>query len=339
MKKNLLVTGAAGFIGSHLAQSLLRRGDRVVGLDNLAPSYAPARKQANLAAVRAAADAPDQWAFVQGDIRDAALLERLFGENAFDAVVHLAALPGGAASIEDPALSADVHVNGTLQLLSAAKEAFVGNFVFASAASVYGDTPEVPCAESAPCDRPLTPYAATKRSAEMLGYSFHHLYSLNFTALRFFSVYGPRCRPDSLAFQIAEGIRTGKKVRLHRQGQVHRDWISVEDLVEGITAAADRPLGYEILNLGRGEPILAADFVAMLERLSGGKAHLIPAIPPEFDSLCVYADITKARQLLDFAPRGSLEEGMERFWEWYCREEAAEMLEPAGKVYPEIMSI
>ena len=319
MKKTILVTGAAGFIGSHLSEALLRRGDRVVGLDNLDASYAPARKRENLAAVQAAAAAPDQWMFVEGDIRERALLERLFGENAFDAVVHLAALPGGAASIEDPSLSADVHVNGTLQLLSAAKETFVGNFVFASAACVYGDSPVVPCHESDPCDRPQTPYAAAKRAVEMLGFSFHHLYSLNFTALRFFSVYGPRCRPDSLAFQIAEGIRHGKKVRLHRKGQIHRDWIAVEDLVAGIMAAADRPLGYEILNLGRGEPVLAADFVALVERLSGGRAHLIPALPPDFDSPCVYADISKARQLLDFTPRRALAEGVERFWEWYCR--------------------
>ncbi|MDD5349788.1 MAG: NAD-dependent epimerase/dehydratase family protein [Chthoniobacteraceae bacterium] len=323
MKKTLLVTGAAGFIGSHVAEALLRRGDSVVGLDNLCTAYAPARKQANLDAVRASACAREQWTFVQGDIRDRPLLDRLFGENAFDAVIHLAAQPGGAISIEDPPLSADIHLNGTLQLLGAAKETLVGNFVFASAAGVYGDTPAVPCEESAPCDRPLTPYAATKRAAEMLGFSFHHLYSLNFTALRFFSVYGPRCRPDSLAFQIADGIRNGKKVRLHRKGQIHRDWIAVDDLVAGIVMAADRPLGYEILNLGRGEPVLAADFVALLERHSGGRAHLIPALPPDFDSPCVFADIGKARRLLDFAPRVSLEEGVARFWEWYRSEPSA----------------
>lgn len=323
MKKTFLVTGAAGFIGSHVAEAALRRGDRVVGLDNLDPSYTPSRKQANLDAVRsAAAGNPQAWAFVHGDIRDRALLDRVFGENAFDAVIHLAAQPGGAVSIEDPALSADIHVGGTLHLLGAAKETQVGNFVFASAAGVYGEAPAIPCTETAVCDRPLSPYAAAKRAAEIIGFTFHHLYSLNFTALRFFSVYGPRCRPDSLAFQIAEGIRLGKKVRLHRQGQIHRDWIAVDDLVEGILAAADHPLGYEIVNLGRGEPVLAADFVAQLEQLSGGKSHLIPALPPDFDGPCVYADIAKARRLLQFAPRIPLEDGVARFWEWYSREPA-----------------
>jgi len=310
MRKNFLITGAAGFIGSHLAETLLRRGDSVLGLDNFAHCL-------NLAAIQSAATEPELWTFVQGDIRDRALLDRLFGEHAFDAVIHLAALPGGAGSIEDPQLCTDVHINGTLQLLGAAKEAFVGNFVFASSASVYGNTPEVSCRESDPCDRPLTPCAAAKRAVEMLGFSFHHLYSLNFTALRIFSVFGSRCRPDNLAFQIAEGLRLRRKVRLHRKGQVHRDWIAVEDLVTGIMTAADRPLGYEILNIGRGAPVLAADFVAMLERFSGVRVHLIPALPPDFESPCIYADIEKARQLLDFAPRGTLEEGMARFWEWY----------------------
>jgi len=222
MNKTILVTGAAGFIGSHLAEHLLHRGDRVVGLDNLNNAYDPARKRANLAEVENAAHRMGQWEFVKGDIRDAALLERLFGENAFDAVVHLAAMTGVAPSIEDPHLYYEVNLLGTLNLLNAAKQQLVENFVFASTSSVYGDTPAVPFVETDPCDRPLAPYPASKRAAEMLGFSYHHLYSLNFTGVRFFSVYGPRNCPDSMAYQMADGISTGKKVRLFRKGQMHR---------------------------------------------------------------------------------------------------------------------
>ena len=317
MKKTILVTGAAGFIGSHLAEHLLRRGDRVVGLDNLNTAYDPARKRANLAEVQTAANDPRQWEFVAGDVRDAALLDRLFDENAFDAVVHLAAMTGVGVSIEDPHLYFEVNLLGTLNLLNAAKQHLVGNFVFASTSSVYGAGSAIPFVETDACDRPLAPYPASKRAAEMLGFSYHHLYSLNFTAVRFFSVYGPRNRPDSLAFQMAHGICCRKKVRLYRKGQMHRDWIFVDDLVRGIATATDRPLGYEIINLGRGEPVLVADFVSLLEGRSGCKANLIPALLPDMDVPCAFANIEKARSLLEFQPTTSVEEGVDRFWQWF----------------------
>jgi len=318
MKKTILVTGAAGFIGSHLAEHLLRRGDRVVGLDNLNTAYDPARKRANLAGVQAAAHQLHQWEFVQGDIRDAALLDRLFDENAFDAVAHLAAMTGVGVSIEDPQLYFEVNLLGTLNLLNAAKQHLVGNFVFASTSSVYGGGSAIPFVETEPCDRPLAPYPASKRAAEMLGFSYHHLYGLNCTVVRFFSVYGPRNRPDSLACQVADGICRQKKVRLFRKGQMHRDWIFIDDLVRGIATATDRPLGYEIINLGRGEPVLVADFVGLLEKHSCARAHLIEALLPDMDVPCAFANIEKARCLLEFQPAVSVEEGVERFWQWYA---------------------
>ncbi|MCX6967080.1 MAG: SDR family NAD(P)-dependent oxidoreductase [Verrucomicrobia bacterium] len=317
MKKTLLVTGAAGFIGSHLAEHLLRRGDRVVGLDNLNTAYDPARKRANLAEVQSAAQNRGQWEFVQGDIRDPALLDRLFDENGFDAVAHLAAMTGVGVSIEDPQLFFEVNLLGTLHLLNAAKQHLVGNFVLASTSSVYGNGSAIPFSETAACDRPLAPYPASKRAAEMLGFSYHHLYGLHCTVARFFSVYGPRNRPDSLACQVADGISRQQKVRLYRKGQMHRDWIYIDDLVRGIAAAVDRPLGYEIINLGRGEPVLVADFVALLEKHSGAKARLIQALLPDMDIPCAFADIQKARCLLDFQPAVSVAEGVERFWHWY----------------------
>ena len=320
MKKTILVTGAAGFIGSHLAEVFLRRGDRVVGLDNLNTAYDVTRKWANLAEVENTAKESGQWEFVKGDIRDVELADRLFGENAFDAVVHLAAMTGVGISIEDPPLYYDVNLLGTLNLLNAAKQHLVGNFVFASPSSVYGNSPAIPFLETDACDRPLAPYPASKRAAEMLGFTFHHLYSLNFTAVRLFSVYGPRNRPDSLAFQVAEGICHQKKVRLYRKGQMYRDWIYVGDLVNGLVAATDRPLGYEIVNLGRGEPVLVADFVNLIEEHSGCKANLIPALLPDMDIPCAYASIEKARRLLDFRPTVSVKDGVEQFWHWYSNE-------------------
>jgi len=317
MKKTILVTGAAGFIGSHLAEYLLRRGDRLVGLDNLNTAYDPAPKRANLAEVQCAVQQPQQWEFVPGDIRDAALLDRLFDENAFDAVVHLAAMTGVGTSIEDPQLYFEVNLLGTLNLLNAAKQHLVGNFVFASASSVYGGGSAIPFVETDPCDRPLAPYPAGKRAAEMLGFSYHHLYNLNFTVVRFFSVYGPRNRPDSLACQVADGLCHRKKVRLYRKGQMHRDWIYIDDLVRGVAAAADRPLGYEIINLGRGEPVLVADFVRLLEKHSGAQACILPALLPDMDIPCAFANIDKARCLLEFQPTVSVAEGVERFWQWY----------------------
>ena len=320
MKKTILVTGVAGFIGSHVAEGFLRRGDRVVGLDNLNAAYDPAHKRANLASVQATASAGGEWEFVEGDIRDVARVERLFGENAFDAVVHLAAMTGIGASIEDPHLCYDVNLLGALNLLNAAKQHLVGNFVFASSSSVYGDSPVVPFDEMDACDRPLAPYPASKRSVEMLGFSYHHLYTLNFTALRFFSVYGPRSRSDCLAFQVVDGICRRKKVRLYRKGQMQRDWIYISDLVNGILAATDHPLGYEILNLGRGEPVLVADFVELIEKHTGNKANLIPAILPDVDIPCAFANIDKARALLNFQPVVPIAEGVEAFWQWYRSE-------------------
>ena len=314
-RKTILVTGTAGFIGSHLAAHLLSRGDRVVGLDDLQAD--PDRHRENLQAVEAAAcGARGHWEFVRGDVCDAALLERLFGENAFDAVAHLAAVPGGAASIEAPGRCWEVNLGGTLKLLEAARSHAVTRFVFASSSQVYGNAVQAPLEENAPCGEPPTPFAAAKRAAELLGFSYHHLYGLNFTALRLFSVYGPRNRPESLPSRVAEGLASGKKIRLYRRGQMQRDWIFIGDLLPAIAAAADRALGYEIINLGRGEPVLAADFVALLERFFGKRADLLPALPPDLDLPCVYARIEKARGLLGFAPRTPLETGVKAFWEW-----------------------
>jgi len=220
-----------------------------------------------------------------------------------------------------------VNLNGTLVLLDAAvgrlgaiaQHALVGNFIFASTSSVYGATRRIPFVETDPCDQPLAPYPASKRAAELLGYTYHHLYGLNFTALRFFTVYGPRNRPDMMAHKTAESIYFGREVPLYNNGQMHRDWTYIDDTVRGVLAAVDRPLGYEIINLGRREPVLLSDFVRLIEELTGRKANLVPAPVPDADIPYTYADINKARRLLDYNPTVSVREGVTRFLKWYER--------------------
>jgi len=340
LSKTILVTGAAGFIGSHVAQALLARGDSVVGLDNMNDYYDPARKRANLKEVKRSTPDVSRFTFVEGDIRDRSLISRLFTEYRFDAIVHLAAMAGVRVSIQDPALYYEVNLNGTLVLLDAAVGRFhssairnskseIPNFVFASTSSVYGATRQIPFVETDPCNSPLAPYPASKRAAELLGYTYHHLYGLNFTALRFFTVYGPRGRPDMMAYKVADNIFFGSEVPLYNNGQMHRDWTYIDDIVKGVLAAVDRPLGYEVINLGRGEPVLLADFVRLIEELTGRKAHLVPAPMPDADIPYTYADISKARRLLGYNPTISVQEGVARFLAWY--EQAVRRADGKGK--------
>ena len=316
MSKRVLVTGAAGFIGSSVSQALLRRGDAVVGLDNLNDYYDPARKRANLAEVAATSPEAD-FTFVEGDIRDRGLLSDLFTSQPIDAVAHLAAMAGVRVSLENPHLYFDVNLIGTLNLLDEVRRSSFANFVLASTSSVYGQTERIPFVETDACDRPLAPYSASKRAAELLAFTYHHNYGQDVTALRFFTVYGPRGRPDMMAYRVVENIFSGVQVPVYNNGQMYRDWTYIDDIVKGVMAAVDRPMGYEIINLGRGEPVLLADFIQIIEELAGRKATLTPAPMPDTDIRYTFADITKARSLLGYDPNISVREGVTRFWRWY----------------------
>ena len=219
--KKILLTGAAGFIGSNTATALLRRGDVVVGVDNLNDYYDPARKQANVEEVRVGAPDPKKWIFHRIDIRDEPGIDRLFAEHQFDSVIHLAAMAGVRASIEDPKLYLDVNLGGTLNLLEASQRHGQPLFVFASTSSVYGRTKVIPFIESDRADRPLAPYPASKRAAELLGHSYFHLFGQNFTALRFFTVYGRRGRPDMMAYKVLDNIFRGVEVPLYNLSLIH----------------------------------------------------------------------------------------------------------------------
>ncbi len=316
----ILVTGAAGFIGSHLAEKLAKRGDQVVGIDNfndvVYPSSHKRRSVQRLAKY-------DNIRVIESDIRDREGMFALFAAEKFDAVAHLAALAGVRNAVKYPALYVEVDLNGTQHLMDAALENKVGNFVFASTSSVYGNTQVIPFVESDSCDRPLQPYAAAKRGAEMLGHSYHHLFGMNFTVLRFFTVYGPYGRPDMMAYLLAESVTKGVQIPLYEGGQMYRDWTFINDTTDGVVLALDKPLGYEIINIGRGEPTLLADFVRMIEELAGSKANVVHKPKLAADFVRNQADITKARTLLGYDPQTSVPEGVRIFWEWYVAQQAS----------------
>lgn len=328
MSRSYLVTGAAGFIGSHVCDALLARGDDVVGIDNFNPYYDPARKRANVTEVEEAGH-PGTFELVEGDIRDASLVNDLLFTGGFSSVVHLAAMAGVRASIENPALYYDVNVTGTLRLLeSAAAQKEPPLFVLASTSSVYGATKKYPFAESDPCDRPLVPYSASKRAAELMGYWFHNVYGIDFTALRFFTVYGPRGRPDMMAYKVADSITKGNTVPLFNGGEMHRDWTYIDDTVAGVVAAADERFGYQVINLGRGEPVHLGNFVKLVETELGGRATLEDKPMPVGDVPKSHADITKARELLSYEPQISVEQGVISFVQWYGKEDAQRGAKP-----------
>lgn len=309
----VLVTGAAGFIGSHVSEKLAKRGDQVVGIDNFNDYYDPARKRANADLLAAYPN----FRMVEADIRDRSQMLALFELERFETIAHLAAMAGVRNAVKHPDLYVEVDYIGTQHLMDGARFTGAQNFVMASTSSVYGNTKTIPFQESDPCVEPLQPYAAAKRAAEILGYSYHYLFGLNFTSLRLFTVYGPRGRPDQMAFLVAESITKGIQIPLYEAGEMFRDWTYIDDIVDGFTAALDRPLGYEILNLGRGRPTKLMDFVALIEELAQGKAAVVDRPKPEADVITTFADISKAHSLLGYSPETSVEEGVAAFWNWY----------------------
>jgi UDP-glucuronate 4-epimerase len=313
---NWLVTGAAGFIGSHTLDALLSRGDAIVGIDNFNGYYDPAIKRRNLEAVRAAGH-PGELTFREGDFRDEAFVEELFSGRPFDGVIHLAAMAGVRASIDDPELYIDVNVMGTQRLLSKMVAAKTPHLVLASTSSVYGTTEIIPFVPEDRCDTPMAPYAASKRAAEHLSFTSSLLHGHSTTVLRFFTVYGPRNRPDMMAFKVLQSIHDGIEVPVYAGGEMWRDWTFVGDIVRGVIAAADRPKGFQTLNLGRGEPVHLGAFIERLESLAGKKANLVDAPRPDTDVVKTWADVTKTREALDYVPTTSLAEGTLALYDWY----------------------
>ncbi len=309
-----LITGGAGFIGSHLAAALLARGQRVVIIDNFSDYYDPAIKRHNAARL----SEYDNCVMVEGDIRDVPLVDRLFAEHDISHVAHLAAMAGVRASVDQPRLYLDVNLTGTLNLLEAAKAARIEQFVLASTSSVYGKTKTLPFVETDTADRPLAAYPASKRAAELLAHTCHNLAGMNVTCLRFFNVYGPAGRPDMMPWRLMEATQTGEQIKLFNGGDIHRDWTYIDDTVDGLLAALDKPLGYEIINLGCGAPISLTDFVELIQEYAGKSINTITVPTPLSDPPITFCDNSKARDLLGFAPAVAIREGLRRAWEWYA---------------------
>jgi UDP-glucuronate 4-epimerase len=309
----VLVTGGAGFIGSHVSERLLRDGHNVTIIDDLNDFYCPRLKLDNLTAVRKAGP----LRFYQGDIRDDDLVGQVFKESRPEAVVHLAARAGVRPSLEQPLLYESVNVRGTMVLLERCRTSQAGKFVFASSSSVYGIADGVPFNEDHSRNLPISPYAATKLAGESLCFTYAHLYGISATCLRFFTVYGPRQRPDLAIRKFTESIACGRPIPLFGDGSSSRDYTYIEDIVEGVIAALFHQGRYDIFNLGNSSPIDLLGLVRLIES-SLGKAARLTWMPPQAGDVPItFADISKAKHVLGYEPRTPIADGIRMFVEWY----------------------
>jgi len=309
----VLVTGGAGFIGSTLIDCLLKRGDGVICLDSFDEFYDPSIKRRN---IETAAKDPG-FTLIKGDIRDDVVMTRLREGKAFDAIIHTAARAGVRPSIEQPALYEDVNIKGTMNLLELARQVNPSNFVFLSSSSVYGVNPKVPFSESDPVDHPISPYAATKKACELICHTYHHLYDLNITCVRPFTVYGPRQRPEMAIHKFTRMIDRGETLPMFGDGTSRRDYTYIDDLVDGIVRALDRPLGYDVINLGEHDTIELRALIALIEKNLGKEARIERLPDQPGDVPVTYADISRAKEKLGYAPQVKVAEGVRRFVEWY----------------------
>ncbi len=308
----VLVTGGAGFIGSHLAERLLRDGLQVSILDDLNDFYPPALKLENLEAIRQIGTIR----FHHGDIRDAAVVEKIVHAEQPDAVVHLAARAGVRPSLAEPLLYEQTNVLGTLTLLEACRKRGIRKFVFASSSSIYGVANQVPFSEDDQANLPVSVYAATKIAGEKLCYTYSHLYGLSVVCLRFFTVYGPRQRPDLAIRKFTEMIAADQPIPVFGDGGTGRDYTYIDDIVQGIRAALDYPCRFDVFNLGNSHPILLRDMIATIENALGKRAILQRLPEQPGDVPITFADISRARKRLGYEPRTPFAEGVAKFVAW-----------------------
>lgn len=307
-----LVTGGAGFIGSHVAEQLLDRGDTVVIIDDFNDYYDPQIKRNNIKRIQ-----HDNLTTIEGDFRDANLVNQIFAEHGITHVAHLGARANVRASMEQTPLYMDVNLTGTMNLLEASKQHKIEQFALASTSSVYGKTTILPFVETDTADRPLASYPASKRAAEVLAYTYNHLNQMNVTVLRFFNVYGPAGRPDMMPIRLMHATQSGKEMTLFNGGDISRDWTYIDDTVDGVVSALDTPLGYEVINLGVGNPIKLTDFVEIIEEVSGKDINKISVETPASDPPITFCNNQKARDLLGFSPKVTVQEGLYKTWQWF----------------------
>jgi UDP-glucuronate 4-epimerase len=311
---NFLVTGGAGFIGSHVCERLLGLGHAVWAFDDLNPFYDPAIKQRALQSLQVTGQ---PFTFVRGDLADRAALDGLFARAKLDQVIHLAARAGVRPSLLEPALYQRVNVEGTVNLLESARLAGVKKVTIASSSSVYGVNANVPFSESDPIFSAISPYAASKLACEALGHVYHHVYGMDVVMLRFFTVYGPRQRPDLAIHKFARLISLGKPIPVFGDGSTARDYTYVTDTVDGVIACTQQEFGYEIFNLGESQTVTLSRLIELLEQSLGRKAVIDRQAPQPGDVPITYANIEKARARLGYHPKVKIEEGIPKFIEWF----------------------
>ena len=318
VKKNLiLVTGGAGFIGSHLIERLLEEGYEIVCLDNFNDYYDPEIKRNNIKPYLR----EKRFNLIEADIRDKDTLKKIFEKYKPQKVIHLAAQAGVRLSLKQPNLYVDVNVNGTLNLLELSKAYKITNFVFGSSSSIYGATKEIPFSEEGKL-KPISPYGVSKRTGELLCSTYNHLYNLSVTVLRFFTVYGPRQRPDMAIHKFTKLIDEGKEIYLYGNGETSRDYTYISDIVEGIMSALNNDFNYEIFNLGNSNPTNLSHLISLIEK-SLNKSAKIKYLPEQpGDPSITFADISKSKRILNYNPKIKIEEGIRRFVEWYKNEKS-----------------
>jgi UDP-glucuronate 4-epimerase len=310
--KNILITGVAGFIGSHLADALLERGDQITGIDNFNTYYAPGIKRRNIAG----ALQHENFTLHETDIQDEAALRAIFEKTEPEVVVHLAARAGVRPSLQDPNLYHRVNVIGGQHILDACRDFRTPHLVFASSSSVYGGSTDVPFSETNPVMRPISPYAATKRMNELQAHVYSHVYGVNVTMLRFFTVYGPRQRPDMAIHKFTRRILDGEAIPVFGDGGTKRDYTYIEDIIDGVVRCADRPFDYEIFNLGEHHTTSLSELIALIEKHTGEKAVIDRQPLQPGDVEITYADIAHAREKLGYNPQFTMDEGIARFVAW-----------------------
>jgi UDP-glucuronate 4-epimerase len=313
---NFLVTGGAGFIGSHVCERLLSAGHAVWALDDLNDFYDPALKRRNLAEIQAL---HKPFVFCEGDVADRSCVERLFRAVPFDQVIHLAARAGIRPSLAEPALCQRVNVEGTANVLQTAHSNGVAKLILASSSSVYGINSKIPFVESDPVFAPISPYAASKLACEALGHVFHHVYGMDIVMLRFFTVYGPRQRPDLAIHKFARRIAAGQPIELYGDGSSARDYTCVTDIVDGIMACVGQTFGYEVFNLGGANPAKLSFLVELIEAALGKKALIERKPDQPGDVPQTWADISKSALRLGYSPKVRIEEGIPLFVDWFLR--------------------
>ena len=316
MHTNVMVTGGAGFIGSHLCARLLENGHDVIAVDNFNDYYSPKAKEGNIRGFLE----NKSFRLYRIDITDLKNLESIFREKKIDAVLHIAARAGVRSSIENPFIYVKTNIEGTLNVLEMARKFSVKKLVFASSSSVYG-IGKLPFSESSNVNNPMSPYAATKISGELLCRNYSNLYKIPIACLRLFTVYGPRGRPDMAPYKFMKLLLEEKELPVYGDGTSKRDYTYVEDIVRGITASMEKALEFEIINLGNSSPIDLEKFISILEKHTGKKAKIARMSEQQGDVPITYADISKAERLLGWKPKVSLDSGIKKMVEWYVKSE------------------